>query len=91
MYKIKQSRKFKKSAKQAVKQGKDLNKLFAAVEAIITNNIGPKYHDHELKGKWQGIRELHIEPDWLLTYQIKNNELILYLVDTGSHRQLFDK
>ncbi|WP_259334971.1 type II toxin-antitoxin system YafQ family toxin [Lactobacillus bombicola] len=24
-------------------------------------------------------------------YQIKDNELILYLVDTGSHSQLFDK
>nr|WP_240430911.1 type II toxin-antitoxin system mRNA interferase toxin, RelE/StbE family [Streptococcus caballi] len=24
--------------------------------------------DHELKGKWRGIRELHIESDWLLAY-----------------------
>ncbi|WEV40343.1 type II toxin-antitoxin system YafQ family toxin [Lactobacillus sp. ESL0681] len=91
MYKVKQSRKFKKSAKQAIKQGKDINKLVAAVKAIVTNTISPNYHDHELKGKWQGTRELHIEPDWLLTYKIKGNELILYLVDTGSHSQLFGK
>lgn len=25
-----------------------------------------KYRDHELKGKYQGFGECHIQPDWLL-------------------------
>ncbi|MDF7672492.1 type II toxin-antitoxin system YafQ family toxin [Lactobacillus sp. ESL0701] len=91
MYKIKQSRTFKHSLKRAVKQGKDINKLFEVINLIVSHNLPSKYHDHELKGKWIGIRELHIEPDWLLAYQLKDNELILYLVDTGSHNQLFGK
>ena len=33
--------------------------------------------------------ECHIEPDWLLVYRINNDELILLLVETGSHSDLF--
>ncbi|MBQ3465191.1 type II toxin-antitoxin system mRNA interferase toxin, RelE/StbE family [Candidatus Saccharibacteria bacterium] len=32
----------------------------------------------------------HIEPDWLLIYKIQNDILILTLVDTGSHADLFN-
>ena len=35
------------------------------------------------------MRELHIEPDWLLVYQIQKSELILRLVRTGTHSDLF--
>lgn len=45
--------------------------------------------DHPLKGNWKGRRELHIEPDWLLIYRIKNNTV--YLERTGSHSELFEK
>ena len=45
--------------------------------------------DHELKGKWKQHRELHIEPDWLLIYQKKEDLLILELTRTGSHADLF--
>ena len=29
--------------------------------------------------------------DWLLIYQNDDNNLILYMVDTGSHSKLFNK
>ena len=48
-----------------------------------------KYKDHALTGDWKGFRECHIQPDWLLIYEINNNELILYLTRTGSHSDLF--
>jgi mRNA interferase YafQ len=41
-----------------------------------------------LKGRWRGIRELHIESDWLLAYQVLDDELVLLLIDTGSHAQM---
>ena len=33
--------------------------------------------------------ECHIEQDWLLVYQYIDNELVLVLVATGSHSELF--
>nr|WP_290762745.1 type II toxin-antitoxin system mRNA interferase toxin, RelE/StbE family [Fibrobacter sp. UBA4297] len=37
------------------------------------------------------FRECHIEPDWLLMYQIINDELILSATATGTHADLFGK
>ncbi|MCB4956956.1 type II toxin-antitoxin system YafQ family toxin [Streptococcus mutans] len=89
MLKIKQTRQFKKSLKKVVKQGKDINKLFAIVELLYQKSELPlALRDHELKGKWKGIRELHIESDWLLAYQVLDNELVLLLIDIGSHAQM---
>ena len=39
---------------------------------------------------YKNCRECHIEPNWLLIYKYKDIELILYLVETGSHSDLFD-
>lgn len=46
-------------------------------------------HDHALMGNYKGCRECHIKPDWLLIYQIVDEELILYLTRTGTHSDLF--
>ncbi len=48
-----------------------------------------KYKDHALKGDYKGHRECHISPDWLLIYKIYEDVLILTLVETGSHSDLF--
>ena len=89
MLKIKQTRQFKKSLKKVVKQGKDINKLFAIVELLCQKSELPLVLiDLELKGRWKGIRELHIESDWLLAYQVLDDELVLLLIDTGSHAQM---
>ena len=53
--------------------------------------IDSKYKDYKLNNnkKYKDYKELHIEPDWLLVYRIIENELILLLLDTGSHSDLF--
>lgn len=53
--------------------------------------LDSKYREHSLNDNkyYQGCRECHTESDWLLVYKIINNNLILYLVKTGSHRDLF--
>ena len=83
--------KIKKSLKLAKKQGLDL-KLLDKVITMLQNDIPleEKYRDHELKGKYQGFRECHIQPDWLLIYLKENNVLTLTLVDTGTHADLFN-
>lgn len=45
--------------------------------------------DHSLSGDYQGFRELHVQPDWLLLYLIEANELTLTLTRTGTHSDIF--
>ena len=52
-------------------------------------NFPKKYKDHQLTGNLHDFRECHIEPDWLLMYQIFENELILSATATGTHSDLF--
>ena len=39
--------------------------------------------------KYKNCGECHIEPDWLLVYKKNYDELILFLIETGSHSDLF--
>ena len=52
-------------------------------------SLPPQFRDHALSGLYHGKRECHIEPDWLLVYEIVDEELILLLARVGSHRELF--
>jgi mRNA interferase YafQ len=47
------------------------------------------YKDHSLKGELSKYRECHIQSDLLLIYKIEKENLILVLVNIGSHSQLF--
>ena len=49
------------------------------------------YREHQLVNarNYQNMRECHIEPDWLLVYQVIDDELILRLIRTVSHSDLF--
>ena len=51
--------------------------------------LPPKNRDHPLTGDFDGCRECHITPDWLLVYERAEEELILYLTRTGTHSDLF--
>lgn len=82
------SSKFKRDAKRAERQGKSLDKLETLLALLIRQKRLPaRYRDHSLRGDLRGYREAHIEPDWLLIYRIKGNEL--HLVRTGTHSDLF--
>ena len=83
--------KFKKSLKLAKRRGLNLELLDEVVTMLQKNiPLEEKYRDQELKGKYQGFRECHIQPDWLLIYLKENDVLTLTLVDTGSHADLFN-
>lgn len=80
----------KKDAKLMQKRGKDMKKLIDVLELLASGKtLPPKYKDHQLTGNLSDFRECHIEPDWLLIYQIFKNELILSATATGSHSDLF--
>ncbi|MCI9654249.1 MAG: type II toxin-antitoxin system YafQ family toxin [Acholeplasmatales bacterium] len=89
-YKIQFTTQFQKDVKKAKKQGKDLDKLFSIIEMLSNGETLPlKYRDHSLSGTYSGVRECHIEPDWLLIYSIKDDVLILVLNRVSSHSDLF--
>lgn len=88
MLKLNTSTKFKKDYKLCIKRGYDLALLQTAVDTLrIPAALSPKNKDHQLSGNYTGCRECHILPDWLLIYQITDEDL--YLVCTGSHADLF--
>ena len=85
--------KFKKQYKKAKKQGKDLNKLYSIIEKLANGeSLENQNKNHNLITDkiYKNCYECHIEPDWLLIYQIKDNELILLLIATGTHSELFN-
>ena len=89
-YTIKSTKRFEKDVKQAQKRGKDLEKLFFVIEKLANGEtLDEKYRDHNLVGLYRGCRECHIEPDWLLVYEIFEDVLILSLARTGTHSDLF--
>lgn len=81
---------FKKQYKKIIKQGKDKTKLETVLNILISGEKLPKkYRDHALINNkyFNNCRECHIEPDWLLVYKYNSDELILYLIGTGSHTE----
>ena len=83
---------FKKELKLIKKRQKNLEKLRIVVNKLSNGEtLDEKYRDHSLvdNKRFKDCRECHIEPDWLLVYRINNDELILLLVETGSHSDLF--
>lgn len=89
-YEIVPSNQFKKDLKSARKRGYDLAKIKKVISALANGEtLDAKYHDHLLNGNYGGYRECHIQPDWLLVYQIREEQLILFLARTGTHSDLF--
>lgn len=90
MLTIKYETSFKKDYKRIVKRGYNVQLLEKTIRMLVSETPLPEeYHNHRLKGKYSGFQECHITPDWLLIYDIKNKELILRLMRTGSHSDLF--
>ena len=88
-YKIRRTSQFKKDYKRSIKRGLNIEKLDKAVELLAENGfLPPEYNDHRLIGNKKGLRECHIEPDWLLVYRIDHGILILLLTATGTHSDL---
>ena len=90
MYNIRISIRFEKDLKRAKKRGYDMALLTAVIRILASGQVLPeRYKDHSLTGYYSGCRECHITPDWLLVYEICENDLILYLTRTGTHSDLF--
>jgi len=89
-YRIRRTSQFKKDYKRSIKRGLPIDKLDKVIELLGTKGSLPQeYNDHPLVGNKKGLRECHIEPDWLLVYEIDHGVLVLVLTSTGTHSDLF--
>lgn len=90
MYEIKVTNKFKKDLQRLKKRGYDLSLIAGVIKKLAAGEALPaKNRDHALTGNFDGCRECHITPDWILIYEIYESELILYLTRTGTLSDLF--
>ena len=79
---------FKRDIKLLAKRGKDLSKIKEVGQILLDGKpLDRKYVDHPLKGNYNGFRDLHIEPDWILIY--KTTSEAVFFERTGTHSDLF--
>ncbi|ACO17758.1 type II toxin-antitoxin system mRNA interferase toxin, RelE/StbE family [Streptococcus pneumoniae] len=76
----------------AMKRGLKAELLEEVLNFLVQEKEHPaRYRDHSLTASkhFQGVRECYTQPDWLLVYKVDKSELILNLLRTGSHSDLF--
>ena len=89
-YQVVMTSKFEKDLKLINKRGYHTNKLKEVIKILASGkSLDAKFRDHILKGVYENKHECHIEPGWLLIYEISEQKLILLLLRTGTHSDLF--
>ena len=89
MRRIAPRKRFLNDLKRMKRRGNEVEGLIAAVELLAeTGTLPAGYRPHRLSGAWKGIWECHIEPDWLLIYEVSDTEV--RLLRTGTHSDLFE-
>lgn len=89
-YEVVPTSKFKKELKKMKMRGFDITLLKAVVKKLANGEDLPiKNNSHRLSGSYSDYYECHIKPDWLLIYQFIEDKLMLSLVRTGTHSDLF--
>ena len=82
---------FRKVLKKLSRSGRfDRKKLEKIIDILARGEkLATSYQDHELSGELTGHRECHVGFDLLLIYRLEDNDLIMVLVNLGSHDGLF--
>ena len=91
MKKLKPSTQFKRDYKRIANNPLKVE-AFKGVANYLINDIQiPEcYRPHQLKGKYKGYMECHIESDFLLIWMDDKKDVV-ELVRLGSHSELFKK
>jgi mRNA interferase YafQ len=90
MRSIELSRTYKKQYKRLKHSGANMNLLNHTIMALATNNLPElkRLGDHPLKGKLGAYREVHVgqhSSNWVVQYQILEDDTLLLLIQTGTH------
>lgn len=88
-YVVRATKQYRKDVKRLTNSGYDRQKLEAVIDLLASGITLPdRYRDHPLHGALEGRRECHIAPDWLLLYRKDDDQFILLLLSTGTHRDV---
>ena len=91
-YTIKTTKTFDKDMERCIKRGYPMDDLRTAMKLLERDGSLPaEYKTHKLKGDRKNQWECHIKPDWLLIWEQHDQELILVMINTGTHSDLFGK
>ena len=92
MYTLRFTGEFKRQMKLCERRGYDMELLREAIRILATEGKLPdKYLPHPLHADRRGQWECHIQPNWLLIWEQHDFELVLVMLNTGTHSDLFDK
>ena len=81
---------FRKDLKKAAKRGLNIELISTAIKLLeTTGHLPTNYKPHKLVSNYKGYWECHIQPDWLLIWNIDTKEKIIRLIKTGTHSDLF--
>ncbi len=85
---IRQTTSFNKDLKRMSRRNKDLRKIYFIVEKLVKGErLEKQFLAHKLTGNYSDKWEAHVDPDWLLIYEVLGDIIVLYR--TGSHADLF--
>ena len=93
MYRIVRTKAFERSYRKLKQSGvkeQVINDIRSIIDVLASGkSLSVKHRDHKLTGYFDGYRECHVRPNLLLIYQIDHGNLVLIVVDIGSHSHLF--
>jgi len=90
MYNIEYTSKFKKDYELALKRGHDESLIQKVISFLVHGTpLNAKFKAHKLSGDYKDCWECHLQPDWLLIWQIDEDNKTLTLIRTGTHSDLF--
>lgn len=90
MYTPVTTNKFDRDLRRISRRNKNLSKIKSVMTLLVAGKpLAPNNRDHVLIGNYNGRRECHIEPDWLLIYKIDEENKEIIFERTGSHSDLF--
>lgn len=91
-FSLKLTKRYLRDLKLARKRCMDESLLNEIIVKLLDDVPLPeKNRDHQLHGDYEGYRECHITPNWLLIYVKDTDIKIISLSRTGTHSDLFDK
>ena len=92
MYTIKFTGEFKRQMMMCERRGYDMELLREVIHILSTEGKLPEtYLPHQLHGDRKGQWECHIQANWLLVWKQYDQELVLVMLNTGTHSDLFSK
>ena len=90
MYRFQPKTQFKRDIRRQKKRGADLELLYVAYDHLETTGTLPEhYKPHPLRGDYKGCIDVHIQPDWVLIYEVIEDEKVIVLHRTGRHQDVF--